>query len=422
LEANFLPCTLCPPGTTTNGLIGQYSCVPCTSDAFCPLGSSFGNINTSSYLLQSVNQLLAYPVSPQSIRFDNILIENMFTIHSSLTSRCLVVSPLFWAIIVISFGLLVWMIMFIFKRYVTNPLGRKTEQQLKRFLKKTDLIGEGEMVIGGLFSFSVIVLVFFAYSFSNSYLYRYAIDSVSGDAHLTCDTTLTNAQFSTGLMASGIPPSDDMAPIFTMLDDQPFTLYIDFINAVFNCTDISATQIKDINLPMNILSCNDTSSTASIALVLPSHDINLQIQLAGINTIGGVRISLQGMNGEMENDTLNGIYKLLDLEYSQSLSISSRILTQRPSCTIQITRVINRTYPLESEGETEFSARWLPTFTGSLDQMFVDENEYQYATSTNTILSITISETPYYVLNIQRPITDQDELIFTAIFFLLLFV
>ncbi len=253
LEANFLPCTLCPPGTTTNGLIGQYSCVSCTSDAFCPLGSSFGNINTSSYLLQSVNQLRAYPVSPQSIRFDNILIENMFTIHSSLPSRCLVVSPLFWAIIVISFGLLVRMIMFIFKRYVTNPLGRKTEQQLKRFLKKTDLIGEGGMVIGGLFSFTVIVLVIFAYSFSNSYLYRYPIDSVSGDAHLACDTILTNAQFSTGLMASGIPPSDDMAPIFTMLDDQTFTLYIDFINVVFNCTDISATQIKDINLPMNIL-------------------------------------------------------------------------------------------------------------------------------------------------------------------------
>jgi hypothetical protein len=118
------------------------------------------------------------------------------------------------------------------------------------------------------------------------------------------------------------------------------------------------------------------------------------------------------MNEEMENDTLNWIYKLLDLGYSQSLSMSSRILTQRPSFTIQITKVINRTYPLESEGETEFSARWLPTFTGSLDQMFVDENEYQYATSTNTILSITISETPYYVLNIQRPITD---LLFTIV-------
>jgi hypothetical protein len=49
--------------------------------------------------------------------------------------------------------------------------------------------------------------------------------------------------------------------------------------------------------------------------------------------------------------------------------------------------------------------------------MFVDANEYQYATSSSTILSIVISETPYYVLNIQRPITDQDELIFTDLLF-----
>ncbi len=417
LEANFLPCSLCPPGTTTNGLIGQYSCVPCLNDAFCPLGAAFGNINSSSYLLMNVNQLRAYPVSPQSIRFDNILIENMFTIHSSLPSRCLVVSPLFWAIIVISFGLVIWFIMFIFKRYVTNPIGKKTEEQMKRFLKKTDLIGEGEMVIGGLFSFSVIVLVIFAYSFSNSYLYRYPIDSVSGDAHLACDTTLANAQFSTGLMAIGIPPSDDNAPIFTLLDTQPFTLYIDFINAVFNCTDITATQIKDINLPMNILSCNDTDSTASLSLLLPSHDINLQIQLAGINTIGGVRISLQGPGEEMENDTLDAIYTLIDLTFAQSLSMSGRILTQQPSCTIQLTKVINHTYPLGEDGEDQFSALWLPTFSGSLDQMFVDSNEYLYATSSSTILSIGISETAYYVLNIQRPITDQDELIFTDLLF-----
>jgi hypothetical protein len=97
--------------------------------------------------------------------------------------------------------------------------------------------------------------------------------------------------------------------------------------------------------------------------------------------------------------------------------MSGRILTQQPSCTLQLTKVINRTYPLEADGETQFSALWLPIFTGSLDKMFVDANEYQYATSSSTILSIVISETPYYVLNIQRPITDQDELIFTDLLF-----
>jgi hypothetical protein len=310
----------------------------------------------------------------------------MFTIHSSLPRRCLLVSPLFWAIIVISFGIFIWFIMFIFKRYITNPIGKKTEQQMKRFLKKADLIGEGEMVIGGLFSFAVIVLVAFAYSFSNSYLYRYPIENNNGDANLACDTTLTNAQFSTGLMAAGIPPTDDEAPIFALLDAQPFTLYIDFVNSVFNCTDITATQVKDINLPMAILSCNDTDSTASLSLLLPSHDINLQIQLAGINTIGGIRISLEGPGVNMENETLNAAYTLSDLIFAQSLSMADRLLTQKPSCTLEITKVINRTYPFETEGETQLSALWLPILSGSLDQTFVDENEYKYGTSSTTVL------------------------------------
>jgi hypothetical protein len=365
----------------------------------------------------STNQVRAYPVSPQSVRFDNILIENMFTIHTSLPSRCLLVSPLFWAIIVISFGIFIWFVMFILKRYVTNPIGKKTEQQIKRFLKKTDLIGEGEMVIGGLFSFAIIVLVVFAYTFSNSYLYRYPIEQVAGDANLACDTTLANAQFSTNLMAIGIPPNDDAAPIFALLNAQPFTLGIDFINAVFNCTDITVIQVKDINIPMTISSCHDTESSVSLSLLLPSQDISLQIQLSGINTIGGFRISLEGPGADVENDTLNVAYTLVDLVFAQTLYIAGRLLTQQPSCTLQITKVINRTESLEADGEPQFSGVWLPVFSGSLNQMFVDESEYKYATSSSTVLSIVISETSYYTLNAQWPITDEDELIFTNLLF-----
>jgi hypothetical protein len=416
-EPGIFPCSLCPSGTTTGGLIGQSSCVPCANDTFCPLGAAFGDISMSSSLLTSVNQVRAYPVSPQSVRFDNILIENMFTIHSSLPSRCLLVQPLFWAIIVISFGLFIWFSMFIFKHYVTNPIGKKTQKQIKRFLKKTDLIGEGEMVIGGLFSFAIVVLLVFAYTFSNSYLNRYPIEQVTGDANLACDTTLTNAQFSTGLMAISIPPNDDAAPIFALLNAQPFTLRIDFINAVFNCTDITVIQVKDINLPMTISSCNDTKSSTSISLLLPSQDISLQIQFGGINTIGGFRISLEGPGVDVENDTLKTAYKLVDLAFAQTLYIAGRLLTQQPSCTLQITKVINRTYSLEADGETQFSGIWSPVLSGSLDQMFVDDSEYKYATSSSNVLSIVISETSYYTLNTQWPITDVDELIFTNLLF-----
>jgi hypothetical protein len=168
---------------------------------------------------------------------------------------------------------------------------------------------------------------------------------------------------------------------------------------------------------MTISSCNDTASTASLSLLLPSQDISLQIQLTGLDTIGGFRISLEGPGMYIENDTLNAAYTLVDLAFAQMLYIAGHLLTPQPSCTLQITKLINRTYPLSKAGKTEFSALWLPFFSGTLDEMFVDETEYKYATSSSTVLSIVISETSYYILNTQRPIAAEGEVIFTNILF-----
>ena len=232
-ELNIFPCSLCSSGTSTDGLTGQFSCSPCEHDGFCPLSSAFGNISPSSFLLTNVNQRGAYPVSPQSVRFDNILIQNMLKIGGSMPRHCLVVSPLFWAIISISLGVCIWIIMFIFKHYVTSRIGKKTRQKLKQLLTKTDLIGERKLVVGGLFSFSILVLLVFAYAFSATYLYRYPIKKVSGAFSLSCDTTLTNAQFGSNLMATSVTTTDQEAAIFAMLNAQPFTLHIAFINTIF---------------------------------------------------------------------------------------------------------------------------------------------------------------------------------------------
>ncbi|CAF1312602.1 unnamed protein product [Adineta ricciae] len=415
-EFGISPCSLCPSGTTTNGLISQSSCVSCSNDSFCSLGAAFGDISTSSALLTNINQARAYPVSPQSIRFDNILIENMFAINSE-SSNCLVHSPLFWALIVVAVGLFVWILMFIFERYVKNPLGKKTHKQMERFFKKTDLIGEGEMVIGGLFSFAIIVLVVFAYTFSTLYFQRYPIEQVYQGASFACDESLTNAQFSSGLMPIGIPPDDIEQPIFTLLDAQPLILSIDFVNTVFNCTDVTVSQVKDVSLQMTLSSCNDSASTMSLSLALPSHDINLQIALTGTNTIGAFRLSFQGPGSELMNTTLSTSYTLQDLVFSQTLSYNGRLLAQQASCTLQFTKIINRTYPLEEHGETKFSGLWLPTLSTSVDNVFADENEYKYSTSTSTVLSIVISETSSYVLNVQKPITAKQELVFTNLLY-----
>jgi hypothetical protein len=168
---------------------------------------------------------------------------------------------------------------------------------------------------------------------------------------------------------------------------------------------------------MSISSCSDSDSSVFFSVLLPSHSINLQVSVTGSNTIGGVRIGLEGPGVETENEIVDSAYTLVDLSFAQTLSVSGHVLTQQPSCTLEITKVINRTYSLEEEGETEFSGVWLPIISGSLDEMFVDESEYKYATSTSTILSIVISETSYYVLNTQRPIATEDEVIFANLLF-----
>ncbi len=75
-----------------------------------------------------MNQVRAYPVSPQSVCFDNISIENMFSIRTDFGSHCLIVSPFLWTIITILLGLLISAMMLIFKRYVTHPIRKKTHQ------------------------------------------------------------------------------------------------------------------------------------------------------------------------------------------------------------------------------------------------------------------------------------------------------
>jgi len=417
---NIQPCLLCPQNYSTFALAGQASCVLCDSDAFCPLGAAFGNISASSLLLTSTNQIPAYPLSPQSVQFENILMENMFTIRFSSSNHCLLVSPLFWVLIIMLLGIFIAVVMIILKYCATHPLGKKTREGFKTFFKHFDLIGEGDLWIGGIVSFAILILAIFAYLFSNDYFYRYPIEQMSGNDTFACDPTLSNAQFSTRLMSLVISPKADELPIFELLNNQLFTLRVDFVNTIFACTDVTLTQKKDINLPLPISYCNSSNGSLSLATLLPSHGVNLQFLLAGINTIGGVRLALEGSGIQQENDILKASYTLVDVNFAQAFSVPGLLLTQQPSLTLQLTKVINRTYPLTEGGQTQLSGIWMPYVSTDIDQIFVDENEYIYGTSSNTILSLVIYETLFYISNTQQPIVDEAELIFTNVLFTIL--
>ena len=145
----------------------------------------------------------------------------------------------------------------------------------------------------------------------------------------------------------------------------------------------------------------------------------MQLSLAGIEVIGGVRLGLTGPGAHEENQTVNALYTLVDFEFGQAFSVSGQFLAQEPSFTVQLTKLINRTYPIEDGGETEFSARWTALIVNN-DDNFIDAKKYRYATSLQSTISIIITETPYYISNTQRPITDQAELIFTDLLFTIL--
>jgi hypothetical protein len=416
-QLSIFPCSLCPQGTSTNGLTGQSSCVPCASNAFCPLGAAFGNISSSSSLLTSVSQPLAYPVSPQSIRFDNILMENMFFLRSSMSSHCVLVSPFFWALIAMLLGIIIACNMIILKYCVTSSRGKVTRKYVKRFFKQADIVFEGELWMGGIATFPIFILAIFAYAFSSAYIQRYPIEQVNSEASFACDPTLMNAQFSSGLMSLAIAPNDDAAPMFNLLDDaQPFTLHVDLVNTIFRCDDLTLTQIKGVSLTLDISACDDNSGSLSFSALLPSHGVNLQLSLTGIEIIGGFRLGLTGPGSHEENETLNAVYTLVDLDFGQTFSIPGQFLSQQPLFTVQLTKLINRTYPIDEDGETAFSAMWT-AYIVNTDENFVDENEYKYEINSGTTISIVISETPYYISNTQRPITDQAELIFTDLLF-----
>jgi hypothetical protein len=90
------PCVLCPSGTRNPGRMPAMSCINCSSTNFCPLGAAY-EINSSS--LASISQAYAYPRTPDMDVYEDILLANMFSMGSS--GHCLVVSPIFWTLMLL---------------------------------------------------------------------------------------------------------------------------------------------------------------------------------------------------------------------------------------------------------------------------------------------------------------------------------
>ncbi|CAF1107187.1 unnamed protein product [Rotaria sordida] len=177
--------------------------------------------------------------------------------------------------------------------------------------------------------------------------------------------------------------------------------------------DVSTAAVTPIiswRYPMNGTTWQAGQTNAGADKNDPKFDILITVQFTLPNsyTIGGVRI---GLSAPGKNKSSTAI--LQDLGFSQTFNQSGGILGQDVRITLQLTKVINNTNPLITGDDEALSGIWIGSFLVNYDESFMTNTSYLNAPpKTSTNLTLTISETPYYILNEQSPIARLPEIIY----------
>ena len=164
-----------------------------------------------------------------------------------------------------------------------------------------------QLWIGGLVSTGIIVLVAFAYNFSNAYFHQYPIENVTRNSSFACDVTIRNAKFSTTMqkMPESNHSTKQNQPMFDLLNSQTFYLRIDLVQTAFTCQDSLAVyrHIDNQLSPLTISTCETSynASILSLTVLLPTHAITVQLTLPGTRTVGAIRIGLIGQSAVSED-------------------------------------------------------------------------------------------------------------------------
>ena len=410
------PCQVCPPGTRNPGTPPDevLQCIPCSgyaSTSSCPLASL---IEIDSNAVATYSLAVAYPETGDTNNIDDILLKNVFQLTGQ--SRCLVISPLLWTIVVLGLCVLIMLTMMIVKLCGCKKYG-DCRRRVKTIFKHTDIIGEGEMWVGGLATLAIVVLVSFSYWFSASFIRRYPIEDITEPSTFSCDPNLINAQFSSGLVLLDIPKSDDSQLIFDLLDQQIFYLTIELINTGFACNSITMQEnlsgTKYVSLPID---CKQSPSNAitSVTFPLPSHKTTVQMNMTGPFWIGALRLCVRGQGQKEESSTLR------QLDFCQFYRTPSVAIGRSTEIPIVFIKDINMTQALEADSPTNFSGIWMPTFSTVVptdEPYYAEFGNYLRYVSSSTILVISLDERPFYIKNIQQPIVRTAELIFHGLLF-----
>lgn len=411
---SFGPCFLCPPNTKNNGT-SRIECELCTKNnsLLCLRGTS---IEIPLDKVSDYNQAIPYPNSPDSVDFDDILLQNIFS-SVGKSSHCLLISPIFWASVGAGLGFIIFIIMCIL---ICFPQWKSHRTFLKKLFTRLDLIGEGEVWFGGLLIFAIIVFFVFTCKFSVSFARLYPIENISlnDEATDSCSSIIPNAKFSSSVQLLAMLRHEEEKLIFTMLDEQNINFSIQFVSTGFLCHHIKMQQNLDQGqrMPSDDFNClfDNETNILTISTLLSEHRIALQFDLIGPYFIGGLRLCLTGSSDVKQNNR----YTLQELRFCQFFYVHNGTLTFNPSVDIKMTRVINRTIGYSGSDDLTFSGIWIPMLTISTLSdvlLFDDDGEFARYSSDRVTLVVDITESEFFMKNTQEPIARQNEIVLHTI-------
>ncbi|CAF1403307.1 unnamed protein product [Adineta ricciae] len=399
-------CSLCPSGEKSPS-DGKAQCEKCENIKKC---LSLGTIS-EEYEYENVIQIVNYPSTSDSNSFDDIILSNIFHF------RCILYSPIFWMFIILSISLILLISIIIASYFPSTFRYRLTILQI---FSQIDLIGEGHLWIGGIASCGIFVLIIFSTLFSIEYLHLYPIEN-SKYSSFSCDSHVLNAKFRSGLQLLALPKSDEERPIFDLLDEQQFTIVINLINTIIDCTS-SILNLKQVNnhffvTPSYNCSRNETSSTLTFQIQSLTHFAHTIIEIESVLSISTLQICLQGSNKTIEN----GKYEIRMLFPCQFYSDVNHTISSTPHFDIILTKVINQTEAIDDSQTRKYSGLWIPLFKGkdvTTKGIFRLENNYQRYSRLTTRITIQLVESEFFIQNYQEPIARKFEILFHNFLFL----
>ncbi|CAM4809537.1 unnamed protein product [Rotaria magnacalcarata] len=416
---SFGPCFICPPKTKNNGSSG-INCETCSSNEslLCLRGTK---VEVEWNKLSSFNQADPYPDSPETKEFDDVLLQNVFK-FGTLSSSCLIISPLLWTTLAIGFSFIVIIIMGILTLY---PRRKPHRTFVQKIFMRIDLIGDGELWLGGLVSVVLIILVGFTCKFSISFSNLYPIEIISTSTHspVICDPNLFNAKFASTLQLLSIHKHDEEEPIFQLLDEQQIVLTTQFVSTEFQCEHVTMQRNMDkgqqtLSSDFNCTTDNE-SNIVSVSTLLPQHLIVVQFSLTGLSFVGGLRICFNGPSTSQSN----GKYTIQMLNFCQFFFTINETLTVNLIVSVKMTKIVNRTAPLSKTNDVILTGRWLPTLTVNTladALLFEQQGQYRRYLSNQIVLVVDLTESEFYLENSQEPIARPNEIIFQTVLFSML--